>query len=243
MRWRARIRNRVGPLDLDVEMETTRSVSALVGPNASGKTTILRTLAGARNPTEGTIVVGDRTLFDSAAAVQIEPEDRQGGICASRGYGLFPHLSALDNVAFGLRRPAPPRGIAGPELSSSWRRWGARAWHSVSPVSSPAGRSSGWPLLAPWLPNREFCSWTSPSRRWIRRAADRCGPFWPTSSGTKPDHVDRDPRSPGCGRPGCPRVGCWRAAASFNRGDLDALRSEPATDFVAEFTGSPGHGS
>ncbi|NNM31711.1 MAG: ATP-binding cassette domain-containing protein, partial [Gemmatimonadetes bacterium] len=103
MRWYASIRNRVGPLDLDVEMETTSLVAALVGPNGSGKTTILRTLAGARNPAEGRIVIGDRVLFDSSTSVRVEPEDRQVGY-VPQGYGLFPHLTALDNVAFGLKR-------------------------------------------------------------------------------------------------------------------------------------------
>jgi molybdate transport system permease protein len=70
-------------------------VIALVGPNGAGKSTLLRALAGLA-PATGTLEVGGRRLEGLA------PEDRGIGWVPQAGL-LFPHLSALDNAAYGLR--------------------------------------------------------------------------------------------------------------------------------------------
>ncbi|MEU8246687.1 ABC transporter ATP-binding protein [Nonomuraea sp. NPDC048916] len=71
-------------------------VVALLGPNGAGKTTALRALAGLISLSEGEIVVDGRPLHTMAA------EQRPIGM-VFQDYLLFPHLSALDNVAFGPR--------------------------------------------------------------------------------------------------------------------------------------------
>ena len=110
MSWRLDVRLRVGDLRLDVELEGGEKPLALIGPNGSGKTTLLRTIAGAHRPDEGTIRIGDDVVFDSARRVDVPPERRRVGY-VPQGYGLFPHLSVLDNVAFGwiARAPRPTR--------------------------------------------------------------------------------------------------------------------------------------
>ena len=242
MRWRARIRNRVGPLDLDVEMETTRSVSALVGPNASGKTTILRTLAGARNPTEGTIVVGDRTLFDSAAAVQIEPEDRQVGY-VPQGYGLFPHLNALDNVAFGLKRPGTSSRDRRSRAFVILEEMGCEGLAQRFPGELSGGEKQRVALARALVTEPRILLLDEPlaaldttSRRQMR--AFLANKLLERNQTTL--IVTHDPRDVAALDA---HVWVLESGRIVQSGDLDALRSEPATDFVAEFTGSPGHGS
>jgi len=88
--------------DVDVSVPTGGLVGVL-GPNGSGKTTLLRALAGAFVPDAGRLVVGDRVLVDVEAQVVVPPEQRSVGYLP-QGYGLFEHLSALDNVAYGLYR-------------------------------------------------------------------------------------------------------------------------------------------
>ncbi|WP_155354461.1 ABC transporter ATP-binding protein [Acrocarpospora macrocephala] len=82
-------------LDLDLEV-APGEVVALLGPNGAGKTTALRLLAGLTRLTEGHITLDGQPLHDLAA------EKRPIGM-VFQDYLLFPHLSALDNVAFGLR--------------------------------------------------------------------------------------------------------------------------------------------
>ncbi len=114
--WRAEIHARAGALALDVALEGGVGPLAVVGPNGSGKTTLLRAIAGAHRPVDGSVVVDGVTLFDSGVGVDLPIEERAVGY-VPQGYGLFPHLSVLDNVAFGLstgagRTPAAERAFA-----------------------------------------------------------------------------------------------------------------------------------
>jgi len=82
-------------LDLELNVEAGEVV-ALLGPNGAGKTTALRALAGLTGLTGGTIELDGRPVHNLPA------EARPTGM-VFQDYLLFPHLSALDNVAFGPR--------------------------------------------------------------------------------------------------------------------------------------------
>jgi len=69
---------------------------ALLGPSGCGKTTALRILAGLDLPTSGTVVVGGKDL------TKVPANKRDMGM-VFQAYSLFPHLTVLDNVAFGLK--------------------------------------------------------------------------------------------------------------------------------------------
>ena len=88
---------------------------ALVGPSGSGKTTILRAIAGLVRPAGGTISCDGEAWFDAPAHIHIPPQARRAGL-VFQDYALFPHLTALDNVA-----------IAAPGRSRDDRRAAARA--------------------------------------------------------------------------------------------------------------------
>ncbi|WP_063770689.1 ABC transporter ATP-binding protein [Streptacidiphilus carbonis] len=77
-------------------------VLALLGPNGAGKTTALRALAGLAPLDAGRLALDGRTLEEPAARLRVPTEQRPVGV-VFQDYLLFPHLSALDNVAFGLR--------------------------------------------------------------------------------------------------------------------------------------------
>jgi molybdate transport system ATP-binding protein len=104
---RARLRvDRAAPPSafvLDVELMVARGETvALLGPNGAGKTTALRALAGLVPLTGGRTVLDDTVLEDTDTGVRMPAERRPIGV-VFQDYRLFPHLSALDNVAFGLR--------------------------------------------------------------------------------------------------------------------------------------------
>ena len=76
-------------------------IGCLVGPSGCGKTTVLRAIAGFEPLRAGSIRLGERLL--SSANVHLPPEERRVGMMFQE-YALFPHLTAAQNVGFGLRR-------------------------------------------------------------------------------------------------------------------------------------------
>ncbi|MGZ4688174.1 MAG: ABC transporter ATP-binding protein [Acidimicrobiia bacterium] len=98
----ANVALQLGTLELDVELEAREGETvAILGPNGAGKTTLLRTLAGLLALDRGRIEL-DGTLLDDGARVFLQPERRPVGV-VFQDYLLFPHLSVLENVAFGVR--------------------------------------------------------------------------------------------------------------------------------------------
>ena len=80
-----------------------RSVTVIQGPNGSGKTTLLRVIAGVAGLWNGTLRMGDRIVDEPEHHTWVDPADRSVGFVPTDGV-LFEHMSALDNVAYGLRR-------------------------------------------------------------------------------------------------------------------------------------------
>ena len=70
---------------------------ALLGPSGCGKTTTLRMIAGLESPTAGKILLGGKDITD------MKPHERPVNT-VFQNYALFPHMSVLENVAFGIRR-------------------------------------------------------------------------------------------------------------------------------------------
>ena len=84
---------------------------AVLGPNGAGKTTLVEALAGLLPLDRGYVRLGNRILDNPADGVFVEPADRRIGVVFQDGM-LFPHLGALENVAFGLRARRVPRSEA-----------------------------------------------------------------------------------------------------------------------------------
>ncbi len=77
----------------------------LVGPSGCGKSTVLRVVAGLEDVTEGEVWIGDRLVN------HVPPKDRDVAM-VFQNYALYPHMTAYDNIAFGLKvRRTPKREI------------------------------------------------------------------------------------------------------------------------------------
>ena len=104
VRLRTRLSSRFA---LDVAFVAAPGVTIVFGESGSGKTTLLRCVAGLAQPDEGRIAIGDRALLDTSANVNVEPSRRQVGFVFQH-LALFPHLTAAENIAYGLSHLPPP---------------------------------------------------------------------------------------------------------------------------------------
>ncbi|HEF4759477.1 TPA: molybdenum ABC transporter ATP-binding protein [Pseudomonas putida] len=89
-------------LDVDLQLPG-RGVTALFGHSGSGKTTCLRCIAGLERADQGFIQVNDEVWQDSEKKIFVAPHKRALGYVFQEA-SLFPHLSVLANLAFGLKR-------------------------------------------------------------------------------------------------------------------------------------------
>jgi multiple sugar transport system ATP-binding protein len=80
---------------LDLEIRDNEFM-VFVGPSGCGKSTALRMIAGLEEPSEGTLVIGDRVVND------VHPKDRDVAM-VFQSYALYPHMTVRENIAFGLR--------------------------------------------------------------------------------------------------------------------------------------------
>ena len=239
MRWRVQVRAGVGPLALDVDLEGGAAPLALIGPNGSGKTSLLRIIAGARRPDQGEIEVDGTPFFDSTRSLDLASERRRVGY-VPQGYGLFPHLRALDNVAFGLstgvrRQPRGPRREAALRMLEDLGcgDLAARHPHQLSGGEQQRVALARALVIDPriLLLDEPLAALDATARRSLRvflteriRAMGR-----PTIIVT---HDVRDVVALDA------RICVLEQGQIVQRGDVDALRAAPATDFVAEFVGA-----
>jgi len=109
----------VGSFDLNVHFRVNPGITILFGASGAGKTTVLDCIAGLTNPDEGRIVVGGKPLFDSVGKHNAPAWKRRFGYVL-QDLALFPHLSAEENVAYGLRglNASERRARAGAVMSS-----------------------------------------------------------------------------------------------------------------------------
>lgn len=87
---------------LEPTFKTESSRLALFGASGSGKSLTLEAIAGLLTPERGHIRTNGTPLFDSARSINLKPQQRRTGYVA-QGYHLFPHLTALQNVAYSFR--------------------------------------------------------------------------------------------------------------------------------------------
>ena len=144
-------------------------------PTGPAKTTLLRALAGLLALERGRVVLDGVVLEDTEAGTWVPTEQRPVEF-VFQDYLLFPHLSALENVAFGLRARglARPRPAAGRRLAGAGRPGQPRRGQAPGPVGrpGPAGRAGpgfmvGEPRLL--LLDRPLAALDAATRTEVRR--------------------------------------------------------------------------
>jgi len=114
-------------------------VVALLGPNGAGKTTLLRALAGLVPFRSGFVRLDGKVLEDPAQRLYVPTERRPIGF-VFQDYLLFPHLTVLENVAFGLRSRAVPRQVAAERATRWLERVGLQGYAGARPAELSGGQ-------------------------------------------------------------------------------------------------------
>lgn len=101
------IRKRLGDarreaFDLEVSFTAGEGTTILFGHSGSGKTTTLRAIAGVVTPDAGRITLDDQIYFDAEAKINTPVQRRRVGF-VFQDYALFPHLTAEENIAYGVK--------------------------------------------------------------------------------------------------------------------------------------------
>lgn len=133
----ARIGVRRGDFELDIELAAAAGeVVALLGPNGAGKSTALRTIAGLLRLDSGRVELDGEVL--EADGVRLPPHRRRIGV-VFQDYLLFPHLTAVDNVAFGPRS----YGVAKADARRIATEWLDRVGVGEHAAAKPRNLSGG----------------------------------------------------------------------------------------------------
>jgi len=103
--------HRFPSIEMDIAFEVpSPSVTVLFGPSGSGKSTVISAAAGLLRPDTCRIEVDGRVFADTRTGVWLRPERRRVGL-VFQDSRLFPHMSVVTNLRFGMRRVAP--GVVG----------------------------------------------------------------------------------------------------------------------------------
>lgn len=94
------------PFTLDATLEAAPGITVLFGPSGSGKSTLLAAVAGLVRPDGGRIALGGEVWFDAERGVD-RPVHRRGVAFVFQSLALFPHMTALANVEYGVDRAVP----------------------------------------------------------------------------------------------------------------------------------------
>lgn len=96
------LHHRQGGFTLDVAFSLGQPWTVIFGASGAGKSTVLRILSGLTTPDSGRFELDGRVLLDTAKKVAVGPGRRSIGFVSQQA-ALFPHLTAAENVAFGIR--------------------------------------------------------------------------------------------------------------------------------------------
>jgi len=150
-------------LDVDVEVRPGEVV-AVLGPNGAGKSTLLRAVCGLTPLTLGSLTLGGVVVDDPARDVLVASSERGVGL-VFQDYRLFPHLSVLDNVAFGPRSAGRSRSQSRADAVAWVERLRLTALVDRRPHELSGGQSQRVALArALAAPRPHSCSTSRPPR-------------------------------------------------------------------------------
>lgn len=152
------------------------SFTTLLGSSGCGKTTLLRIISGLECPDSGEVYFDDRCMFSQSKGINISPEKRGLGF-VFQDFSLWPHMTAFENVAFGLRATGHTENLEEKVTT---------ALHAVQlddkadcyPHQLQADSNNAYPSPGPSSSSRNVYSSMNPSLRWthcyVKECASNC---------------------------------------------------------------------
>lgn len=99
---RARLQRGAFQLEVDISLPL-QGITAILGPSGSGKSSLLRLLAGLEQPSHGTLQYGAQSWVDTRNKIRLTPQQRRVGM-VFQDYALFAHMSVAQNIGYGIPR-------------------------------------------------------------------------------------------------------------------------------------------
>lgn len=125
--------------ELNIQIQTEARHIALYGPSGSGKSLTVQSVAGLLRPERGRIQIDGQLYFDSETGINLKPRERRVAYLF-QDYGLFPHLTAAQNICFGLNKGLFNRSVR--TLPAAAQRW-VEAFELESVLGSYPAQLSG----------------------------------------------------------------------------------------------------
>ncbi len=228
---------RAGDFQLDVALAVAAGQAlAIVGPNGAGKSTLVAALAGLVPLVAGEVILDGRVLERPAAGIRLPPQERGVGVVFQERL-LFPALTALDNVAFGLLARGVPRDKARQQAAAWLDRFDLAAQAALKPGQLSGGQAQRVALARALAARPRLLLLDEPlvaldvaARRDIRRlVADILGHEQGVKILVTHDPVDALTL--------VPQVAVLEAGRVVQAGAPDDVRRRPGSAYVASFVG------
>lgn len=139
--------------NISLEIED-KERTVILGPSGCGKTTILRLTAGFVAPDRGTISI-DGEIVSRDGRIIKQPEQRNIGM-VFQDLALWPHLSVMGNIEFGLKAKGFPRGERKSLILEMLNLVGMESYADRKPAELSGGSNSVWLLRGRWYLNPGF---------------------------------------------------------------------------------------
>ena len=229
---------RRGAFRLEAEFRVAdRETLVLAGESGAGKSTLLHLLAGLLPPDRGRIALDDSPWFDAMSGICWPAHRRPVGLVA-QDYALFPHLSARDNVAFGLRASGLRASEVEPRVTAALDRFGLSALAPRRPGELSGGQRQRVALARALILEPRLLLLDEPlsaldlrTRRVVRGELRRLLAEIPCIT-VMVTHSPAEALAMGG------RVAVLEAGRIVGIGTPGELRLESRSDYVAEFLGS-----
>lgn len=132
------IKKRFAGFTLESSFSAGKETLGLLGASGCGKSVTMRCIAGIETPDEGRIVVNDTVFFDSAAKINLTPQQRKTALLF-QNYMLFPNLTVEQNVAAGIGKEVA-RADAEAMVAAELKRFGLEGFEKRYPAQLSGGQ-------------------------------------------------------------------------------------------------------